>query len=281
MRIEWGAIKVWKDIIPVTKQSLGTVDYPFRNIWGDMIYANLLAQAPQVVTNSLSLGKLSSDPGLLEGLLWYRSDLKRLRYYDGVFSRSLVHTDEFNSHASRHADGGADPITSPLPLSAIPPVLQPYRSFTASTSVDYVDFTDLDIRSHKCYLIIFTIKNSTGTASGYNIYVNGDYNANNYYREELSANGSSVTANRTTGPRISYATAGDRSATLCWIWLDPDGVFRCLAEATKYTGASMDISFSGVTRPATASNITSIRIAADVSGAIGTGSQFMLFRMGG
>jgi hypothetical protein len=159
--------------------------------------------------------------------------------------------------------------------------LCPYRQYVAPAGVDYVELTNLDIKTHRCYVLMFVVRNPTGSGSGYNIYVNGDYDPNSYFRQELVANGTGVSATRTNGTRISYATAGNRTATLCWIWLDPDGYFRCLAEAVKYTASAMDISFTGITRVVTASNITSIRITTDVSGAIGTGSQFMLFRLGG
>jgi hypothetical protein len=281
MRIEWGAIKVWKDIIPVTKQSLGTVDYPFRNIWGDMIYANLLASAPQVSTNSLSLGQLSSDPGLLEGLLWYRSDLKRVRYYDGVFSRSLVHTDEFNSHASRHAAGGADPITSPLPLSAIPPLLQPYREFYASSTVSYVDFTDLDINTHKAYVIIGSFKNPLSVGNAYRLFVEGDYAATNYYNQFLEVNGTSVGGARENSPNIAYADAGERVSTFVYLVRDPDGYVRYGAWEARLTGGNIKIDLRTGCKTATVTNITSIRIDGNNANGIGTGSRIMLFRFGG
>jgi hypothetical protein len=119
-RIEWGAVKTWKDIIPVTRQNLGTVDYPWDSIWGNVIYANLLAQLKRTVTDDVELSKLSADPAVTEGQLWYRSDLKRLRYYDGVFSRSLVHLDEFNTHKTASPMDHPDGSVKPAKLSSEP-----------------------------------------------------------------------------------------------------------------------------------------------------------------
>jgi hypothetical protein len=280
-RIDWSAVKTWKDIIPVTKQNLGTVDYSFNNIWGDKVYANLLVQAPTIVTNNLSLGLQGSDPSLTEGFLWYRSDLKRLRYYDGVFSRSLVHTDEFNYHASRHAAGGEDPITSPLPLSAIPPLFQPWKEIVTSSDVKYVDFTGLDVKSHKAYVLIGYIKNNSGSNTYYLWFVEGDYTNSNYNTQILNAAGTTIAASRATNSYIAYASSGANTMFYATIVRDPTGYARCCSFNVFNDASNVALNIFGICKNATVSNITQVRIDSYNNGAIGAGSRLMLFRMGG
>jgi hypothetical protein len=61
---------------------------------------------------SITLEKLTSDPSLAAGKLWFRSDLGLLSYSpDGSTVRRIPYgTINVDSHASRHEKGGADPI---------------------------------------------------------------------------------------------------------------------------------------------------------------------------
>jgi len=75
---------------------------------------------------------LTADPSLVEGRVWFRKDLDRFRYSpDGKTVKPVpvehaeleaIGPDDHHArdHASRHVAGGADAITSPLDLAAIP-----------------------------------------------------------------------------------------------------------------------------------------------------------------
>jgi hypothetical protein len=64
--------------------------------------------------NSVTLPSLTADPTLAAGKVWYRSDLKLLGYSpDGTaVNRIPIGTINVDTHASRHASGGADAIPS-------------------------------------------------------------------------------------------------------------------------------------------------------------------------
>jgi hypothetical protein len=278
LRIEWSAVKTWKDIIPVTKQNLGTVDYSFNHIWGDKIYANLFAQAPQVVTDNLSLGRLASDPALIEGLLWYRSDLKRLRYYDGVFSRSLVHLDEFSSHASRHASGGDDAITSPLSLSALSPVgLRKVMEINVTSNTTQVTITGLDINTDKFYLMFTKWKNSTTTRAPISMYVEGDTTATNYYVQFLGADGATLGANRENDAYIADIQAGNEYTQLILMQRTPNGYPVAISVGQRWVGSAVSNETRIWSRVATTANITRLDFIGGVEYEIGAGSRIIIF----
>jgi hypothetical protein len=75
-----------------------------------------------MATQQVTLAPLTADPTLAEGKLWYRSDLDRLQLAVSSTAKREIPWGTINvdAHASRHADGGADEILSPLDLAAIP-----------------------------------------------------------------------------------------------------------------------------------------------------------------
>jgi len=147
-----------------------------------------------------------------------------------------------------------------------------------TSNCDYVDFTGLDINSDWFYVLYFIVKNPTGSNSAYYIFVEGDYTLTNYYRQNLSVNGTSVAGNRANDPPIGYINANDRGLIKVTMVRDPDGYFRVLSELNRDSSSNIRLGFNMIVKTATVTNITQLRVQAAVSGAIGAGSKFILAR---
>lgn len=211
------------------------------------------------------------------------------------------------AHASRHASGGADElsldaaqITSGiLDVARIPDLdaskitsgvfswdrlpkhVYAFRDLEITADCDYVDFADLDIITHKAYLICFTYKNPTADSTYIYLWINGDTTGSNYYSQKVGGSGTSVSAARNNAPLIGYCDAGKNESLYGVLFRSPDGYPMYVGQQVHTTGSSTEVHMWAVTKTATVSNITSVRLAAGVTGGIGAGSRAMLFRLGG
>jgi len=147
-----------------------------------------------------------------------------------------------------------------------------------ASDCDYVDFTGLDINRDWEYCLDVIIKNPTGSNSGYHLFVEGDYTPTNYYSQWFYANDASLSADRSNNPSIGYLEDGERGLFNVRITKDPDGYFRFNAISNQFTGSSQIFVIRVGSKTAPVSNITSLRVSASVSGAIGAGSRFILAR---
>jgi len=192
-------------------------------------------------------------------------------------------------HAPTHVDGGTDEINTALDLGAIP--LLPYSKLNFGTwekiaevvtasSVSYVDFNSLDINTDKFYVLMLTIVNYYSGDNFYNIYFNGDVIPSNYYDEFLQASGTTVSAGSGNYAYfMEYVPTGKELFVILFITRDPSGYGRWLTLGGYDAPTSRKIrQYTGVTK-STVSNITSIRISANYSSGIGTGSKLLLFKV--
>ena len=148
-----------------------------------------------------------------------------------------------------------------------------------SSNCTYVDFTGLDGNSAWFYRLFASIKNPSGSDSTYYIYVNGDTTNTNYYNQFLQANGTTVNANRQNLPAIGAINSGYGGLFNVSITKDPDGYFRFYSAINRESGSGIkNLSRSGI-KTATITNITSLRVQAETSNAIGAGSKLILFKV--
>jgi hypothetical protein len=146
---------------------------------------------------------------------------------------------------------------------------------------DYVDFTGLDINTDKQYILFVVLKNPQTSNSDYWLYVEGNYTNTNYYSQYIYGSGTTLNVGRITGAYIATAPAGDRTRATAWINRDADGYPRWNVMECRSPGSTVAIQQLAVTKTATVTNITSIRISASVAGGIGTGSYLLLCKARG
>jgi len=147
-----------------------------------------------------------------------------------------------------------------------------------ASDCDYVDFTGLDINSDWFYILFMTIKNPTASDSGYYLFAEGDYTSTNYYSQYVYGNNTTVSAARQNSPVVGSLVAGEREMVSVEITKDPDGYFRYFLRESRKVSTSQDLVIRAGSKTAPVSNITSLRVSAIVSGAIGAGSKFILAR---
>jgi len=160
----------------------------------------------------------------------------------------------------------------------VTPDWQVLAEVNVASNCDYVDFTGLDINSDWFYILQNTIKNPLGSDSNYYLFVNGDTTTTNYYSQRLTGDYTSVSADRYNAPYWSKCESGHTEFTTGFITKAPDG--RPVYELIYKRGQTSTIRiylFVGE-KVSSVTNITSLRIAAQVSGAIGAGSKFILAR---
>jgi len=186
-------------------------------------------------------------------------------------------------HASDHEKGGADEIN----VTGLSGVLadkqlsdwQVLAEVEVGENCDYVDFTGLDINRDWEYYLGAIVKNPADSKRYYYLYVEGDYTSSHYYMQAANITGSGVYVGRYNTAEIGWIESGEGSMFNIRITKDPNGYFRCLLRQSRKIGANIELEFRTTTKTAPVSNITSLRVSANASGAIGAGSRFILARL--
>ncbi len=156
--------------------------------------------------------------------------------------------------------------------------LQKISEVNVSSNTTYVDFTGLDGNSDWFYKLFAVVKNPTGSSTRYNLFVNGDTTLTNYYSQSLTANGSSTSAGRVNESTVSYARGNTETLFATDITKDPSGYFRFTSYGSREISNLPVVTIWAGMKTATITNITSLRVQANVSNAIGAGSKFILYR---
>ena len=246
----------------------------------------------KLLTANLALRELASDRLIIEDTASTTTRdlvLATLRSRDIKFENPYANVDTQGGSDSyiafRYWDGTnwvtAAQLLTPRGFLILNGALCPFRSYSASADVDYVDFTSLDINTHGCYIILAHLTNPTASNSAYYVYVENDYTATNYYSQYTAGNGTTVGAGRLNSSEIGHLLAGSSGTIVLFIMRDPQGYPRFHSFSNQYGATAVQNVYYAGTKTATVTNITSIRIHAGVAGAIGAGSRLMLFRLGG
>ena len=148
-----------------------------------------------------------------------------------------------------------------------------------SSDCTYVDFTGLDGNSVWFYVLHGTMKNPTGSAEEYYLYVNGDTTDTNYYLQYLDVYGTTVSANLVNSPPMAYAPSGASTLSVVHITKSPTGYFQYVAHEGRHQSNVFLNLRAGIKANATISNITSLRVQAQQSNGIGAGSKLILFKV--
>lgn len=151
---------------------------------------------------------------------------------------------------------------------------------TISTATTSVDFTGLNITKDSEYMLVSDINNTSASASTFNLYANSNTTATNYYQQYVSANSTSVTANRANTPEFSQANNAQKSLSIATIKLTNNGYFTFQSNNTLLYSSTVPILYNQYgTSTFTATSITQLTVTASVTNAIGIGSRFQLYRL--
>jgi len=156
--------------------------------------------------------------------------------------------------------------------------IQKISEVEVDSTVDYVDFTNLDGNNDWFYVLLFSIKCPLTSDQELQIFFNGDNNQSNYYRQGLGVDGASVSAGRDNTSGIATLRPNKSTQGRVDICRGDDGYIVALAYTNNNVGSGVRIELKITSTAGTKSNLTSIRITTPSSGAIGSGSKFLLFR---
>jgi len=148
-----------------------------------------------------------------------------------------------------------------------------------STAATTLTITGLDINTHKCYMMIINLVNDAAVGSAYQLFVEGDTTATNYYSQYIIATGTSLTADRSNDAGIGYTEAGDRLSTILFIFRDPDGYYRVNLLLQRYTGSAVCYFDRRICKTAPVTNITRLDLIASQTNGLGVGTRVMLFKV--
>lgn len=159
---------------------------------------------------------------------------------------------------------------------AINPTL--LTTLTTTALATTIEFTGLDINTHKGYRIEISYLNGTATSHGLSMYVNGLTTATDYYRQHYSAEGTAVSAANANDGLIASVSASERAMMTATIDLAPGGYPYAISNFVRDSGTALkNLSYSWV-KTASVANITSLTFTAGVADGIGIGTTFRIFR---
>ena len=153
------------------------------------------------------------------------------------------------------------------------------HDYTVSSATTSYDITGLNITKEDDYILVSNIVNAGSGGLSFYLYANGNYTTSNYYAQYLYASGSSVGAGRANYPYFADTDGSGKNEMFTSIKLTNNGYFVAQSNNTKtYGGSSILLTNFYETSTFTSTSITSLRIQANVSNAIGVGSRFQLYK---
>jgi hypothetical protein len=152
-------------------------------------------------------------------------------------------------------------------------------STVAGAAVTSVTLSGLDLSTDKCYLLLVSLGNPTGSASIARLQYNGDTTAGNYFRRYMTTRGAAGGDNTAD---LSQVAAGGRWVAYIWIRRDLDGRPVARVSSALHTPGSIlgtqDLQdFVHIHNDTT--NVTSITINASVASSIAIGSELKLYKV--
>lgn len=154
---------------------------------------------------------------------------------------------------------------------------------TVSSATTQVDITGLNIGKDEEIVLIADVYNPTASGTPLSILVNGNYTVTNYYTQYISVNGTSVTAGRENNANLQYHDPVRKLLAIAKIKLTNSGYFVWQSDANRAYDLGSQLFYVPIygTSTFTLSSITSLRISVGVANAIGIGSRFQLYKIGG
>lgn len=142
-------------------------------------------------------------------------------------------------------------------------------------AVTSVDFSGLDIASHKSYRV--EIEAVGVNASTIYAFINGDTTITNYYSQTLNGAGSGVNAARANTSAIGQTAVSGNSSYSALVAL-VNGFARVESNGSVGDGVATIAHIFGMNKTATVANITQLTFTSSVAGSIGIGSKIRIYR---
>jgi len=172
---------------------------------------------------------------------------------------------------------GVDIAVSPPATRAYANSLLAEYEVTGS-AVRSIDFSGLDINTHKSYMVEIDLINATATNGYVYCFINNDTVITNYYNQETTASAMALTGTRTNNPSIVYLDASSASSVSGNIFRNYNGNVTALSIGRRLLSATTVQASSTIQKTATVTNITQLTFTSQVASAIGVGSKIRIYR---
>ena len=148
-----------------------------------------------------------------------------------------------------------------------------------TTATTQVDITGLNIARNKELMLSMTLIGNSSYVD-VQLLINANYTVTNYYSQELYANGTGVSGERSNTAKLFYvATAGNSSHGVAYIQLGNTGYLQGLGMGIRQMGTAPTINYKAVKSNFTSTTITSIRISGTEASSLGVGTRIRLYEV--
>jgi len=144
-------------------------------------------------------------------------------------------------------------------------------------AVTSVDFSGLDINTHKSYRLEIELYNPTGTSAYLYAFVNGDTVVSNYYVQSVQYDTTVATVSRHNGAEITTTVLGEQSKVDASISIS-NGISYIVSQSMGRAASLVRSFFYCQAKVATVTNITQLTFTSSVAGGIGIGSKFRIYK---
>lgn len=145
------------------------------------------------------------------------------------------------------------------------------------SAVTSIDFSGLDINTHKSYRIEIEWNNISGSAVNLYAFINGDATVTNYYSQLFDSNGVTSAGVRYNTASLACPSANEKVSINAGISIN-QGYVTTRSFATRGVGSTVLTELISISKTATVTNITQLTFTASVASSIGVGSKIRLYR---
>lgn len=174
------------------------------------------------------------------------------------------------------AINGVDISVSPVATQAFANSLLAEYTVTGS-AVTSIDFSGLDINTHKSYRIEIEWNNVSASSVFLNGFINGDTVQTNYYSQLFNITGTSVAGEKSNNARLAYPFSNEKVALTANISIN-QGYATTRSLVTRGIGSTVLLEIISMSKIATVTNITQLTFTSSGASAIGVGSKIRIYR---
>lgn len=237
--------------------------YTHGDFLGAWLKGTYVSQAQQIADNSITLPKL--EAGTQGDILYANSSGTWTKLNAGTAGQKL-----------QTNGAGANPSWTSVGAG-----ISKVADYTVSGSpTTTISFTGLDINTDKCYIAFLNIKNALAQGIAVGCWINGDTLYSNYTTQSLTANGATLTGERSSDNYIFRIDSQSSGSGTAKIFKNVTNYPQLFGEEIKGVTSGTQVVLHTICKNATVTNITQIDFGSNVANGIDVGSYVGLFKTG-
>ena len=146
------------------------------------------------------------------------------------------------------------------------------------SAVTSIDFSGLDINTHKSYRVEIELGNATVTTYYLHVYINNDTTVANYWSQELNASSTAIGGQRNQNPTIAVCEPSSVVISNCLVEQYFSGMPGVKSQNIRNYGSAVYISLYSVSKSSTITSINRLTFTSTVANSISVGSTIRIYR---